>query len=36
MKLILQAAPQEKLLGVILDDQLNLKSYISNLCKKAS
>ena len=26
----------EKLLGVILDDNLNLKSHISNLCKKAS
>ena len=26
----------EKLLGVILDDNLNLKSHISNICKKAS
>ena len=32
----IEISPQEKLLGVILDDQLNFKSYMSNLCIKAS
>ena len=32
----IEVSPQEKLLGVILDDQLNFKSYMSNLCIKAS
>ena len=29
-------SPQEKLLGVILDDQINFKRHMSNLYKKAS
>ena len=32
----IESSPKEKLLGVILDDQLNFKSQMSNLCKKAS
>ena len=32
----IERSPQEKLLGVILDDQLNFKSLMSNLCKKVS
>ena len=32
----IESSPQEKLLGVILDDQLNFKSLMSNLCKKVS
>ena len=32
----IESNPQEKLLGVILDDQLNFKSHVGNLCKKAS
>ena len=31
-----ESSPQEKLLGVILDDQLNFKCHMSNLCKSAS
>ena len=32
----IESSPQENLEGVILDDQLNFKSYMVNLCKKAS
>ena len=32
----IESSPQEKLLGGILDDDLNFKSHMSNLCKKAS
>ena len=32
----IESSPQEKLLGVILDDQLNFKSPMSYLCKKAN
>ena len=32
----LERSPQEKLLRVILDDQLNFKNHLSNLCKKAN
>ena len=31
----IESSPKEKLLGVILDDQLNFKSHMSNLCKMA-
>ena len=37
MKLILkESSPQEKLSGVILDDQPKVRSFMSDLCKKAS
>ena len=29
-----ESSPKEKLLGVILDDQIHFKSHMSNLCKK--
>ena len=32
----IESSPQEKLLGVISDDQLSFKTHMSNLCKKAS
>ena len=32
----IESSPQEKLLSITLDDQLNFKNYMSNLCKKAS
>ena len=32
----IESSLQEKLLGIILDDQLNFKSHMSNLCKSAS
>ena len=31
-----ESGPQEKLLGAVLDDQLNFKSHMSNLCKTGS
>ena len=30
----IESSPQEKLLGVILDGQVNFQSHMSNLCKK--
>ena len=32
----IESSPQEKLIGVILDNQINFKSHMSNLCKTAS
>ena len=32
----IEISPQGKLLGVILDDQLNFKSHMSNISKKTS